>query len=272
MHQETSRDFYYRKKLHESFDLRKKKRAGYSLRGFARDLNILAPTLSSVMKGHRTLPFVMALKVSDRLELDKTSREQFLESVIEEKKLRPQRRLKKRVLQKALSLKDDLQEEILSTPLYFSVLSFLRLDIPSKTPKDIARFFGITEVRASFVVERLYRVGMIKFERGQLALSAEAFRTSDEKPSLAIRNAHKETLKQAADSLDNVPLEMRDFCSLRVPLNKRSIAKVKKEVRLMLERVYQMCASDTDKDEVYEFSVQFFPRTILSTQRGNCEK
>jgi len=272
VHQETLRDFYYRKKLHESFELRKKKRASYSLRGFARDLNVLAPTLSSVMKGNRSLPFVMALKVSDRLELDKTSRELFLDSVIEEKKIKPARRLKKRVLQKALSLNDDLQDEILSTPLYFSVLSFLRLDIPSKTPKDIAHFFGISETQAGFIVERLYRVGMLKFEGGQLALSAEAFRTSDEKPSLAIRNAHKETLKQAAKSLDNVPLELRDFCSLRVPLNKRSIAKVKKEVRLMLERVYLMCASEKDKDEVYEFSVQFFPQTILSTQRGDCEK
>lgn len=272
MHQETGRDFYYRQKLNESFVLRKSRRSSYSLRGFARDLDILAPTLSSVMKGHRSLPFVLAIKVSDRLELDKTSRELFLESVIEEKKIKPQRRVKKRVLQRALSLKDELHEEVLSTPLYFSVLSFLRLDIPSKTPSDVARFFGITESRASFIIERLYRLGMLKFEKGQLVLAAEAFKTSDEKPSLAIRNAHKETLKLAARSLDNVPLEMRDFCSLRVPLNKRSIAKVKKEVRLLLERVYQMCASETDKDEVYEFSVQFFPQTVLSDQRGACEE
>lgn len=70
----------YIKVLKEIFEERKRNNPRYSLRAFARDLRMQAPSLSHILNGHRRLPETRVADVVEILNLTPERRQHFLES------------------------------------------------------------------------------------------------------------------------------------------------------------------------------------------------
>ncbi|MEZ4815958.1 MAG: DUF4423 domain-containing protein [Bdellovibrionota bacterium] len=252
---------YYREALLDNFERIRKKRKSYSLRSYAKDLDILAPTLSNVLRGKRSLSFYAAIKAVEHLKLNPTQRAAFIESVLGDKKQNSSISKSNASLKKALVLKSSIHDEFVSDPIYFSVLSYLNTDKGDKSSKGIARAFSVSQLKVGHVVTRLLEAGLLRLKGGELVLTTSAFSSTDNIPSEAIRKAHRATLNSALKKLDEVSIKHRDYRSLKMPFSKSSMPLVKKEMKLFMEKIYRIASKEKDKDEVYELALQFFPQT-----------
>ena len=74
---------YYRKILSEELERRIEKNPAYSLRAFAKSLEVDVGTLSRTLSSKQDLALATAKKVSTKLELGEYDRELFLRSVMD---------------------------------------------------------------------------------------------------------------------------------------------------------------------------------------------
>ncbi len=79
-------DAYYRQLLVSEFEKRKTRNPRYSLRAFARTLNLDNGFLSKLLSGKTMLSIDLADQLTKRLQLSKEERSEFIVSAIEEQK------------------------------------------------------------------------------------------------------------------------------------------------------------------------------------------
>lgn len=71
---------YYVEKLKEVLEERQLNNSKYSLRAFARDMDLHCSTMSQILRGKRNLPLKRANDVADRLGLSDDDKKRFMES------------------------------------------------------------------------------------------------------------------------------------------------------------------------------------------------
>jgi uncharacterized protein (TIGR02147 family) len=250
-------DPYYLKVIEKELSNRKKKLPHYTLRKYAIDLEILAPTLSNVLKGKRSPSFFAALKIAEHLKLDEKSKETFLESVLKNKKSRAHKKIS--CLQKSPKIKSHNHDEIVADPIYLSAFSFMGSDIPVKNAETLAGCLGISRAKANEVIAKLYAASLLVYKDKKLELATNTVQSFDEVPSSAIRAAHRATLISAIEKLEKTPLELRDYRDLKFPINTKAIPAIKKEMKRFIDKIYKLSEEYSDKNEIYELALQLFP-------------
>jgi uncharacterized protein (TIGR02147 family) len=245
--------------LESEYLSRKRRNSGYSLRAFAKFLDIPSGRLSQLLTAKRRFTPKLGLKLAGRLNFDPMQTEALLEAIqsarSKGKGVDPQ---KSKEAYRAIEM-DSFRA--IADPVHFSILSLLELTGFDGSVKAIASSLGMSTVEARIAADRLERMGFVKKEKGKYRILAKESRTtSHDVSSAALRQAHKKVLQDAADSLDEVAVELRDVTSMTMAIDPRKIPEAKARIREFRRSLSEFLESDI-RTEVYRINIQLMPVT-----------
>lgn len=255
---------YYLSKLTDELESRKRRNPSYTLRAFARYLDLPAPVLSEVLRQKRGLPKQRIPHVISRLALSPKDADRFLGSAsFKSSGLRslsniPIFESDYRVLNEERDFKIIAEWEFYAVFELVDVKGFL------PDPEWIAKRLGITSTRATSVLNALVEAGLLERSKGRYRKTSKQLTTSQDVQSLALRKSHKESLEMAAVKLESIPLEYRFFSSSTIPVDKNKLAEAKDLIREFRKRLTALLSKDRPT-EVYQFCIQLFPLTQISS-------
>lgn len=250
--------------LGNEFVRRKHRNKSYSLRAFARDLNISASRLSEILSGKHGLSEKTADLIADGLGL-KTKQRQRLKDLIlaEHARSAKVRELAQKRIDEAKSVDPDkkLREEefrIISDWYHGAILELTLLPDFKSEESWIARRLGISAQLVSEAIERLMNVGLLARKQGELVAVPEVHFTTTDIPSAAIRKFHRQILSMHHESLLNDQIHEREFHSMIVALPKEAVAEFGAEMRKFTKKFWEKY-SNSPKEDLYSFSLQICP-------------
>jgi len=246
------------KKLNETFAETQGKNPLFSLRAFARRLEVSPSALSEILKGKRRVSKKLALRVVDNLGLPTTESERLLG-------LFPERQMKNRerapYQSPMVQLSRD-QYQLIAEWYHFAILSLAELPGFVLQPPVIARRLNITVENAEAALERLERLGLLlRDPAGTLRPSGQAYSTPDEVMENTLRKAHVTNFELAKVSMERDSVESRDFTATTMAIDVSRLPSAKKMIREFQDRLAAYLENGP-KSEVYKVCVQLFPISV----------
>jgi uncharacterized protein (TIGR02147 family) len=256
----------YRQVLIRELASRTRRNPSYSLRAFARDLNIPAPKLSQALRGIKGFSAERANAIANHLALSTSEKELFIDLVQSEHARSQTHReeAKKRVAQKTENdgfCELDLERfQIISDWFHFAILELTDVKTFESSPEWISERLGISLTETKAAVERLLDFGLLtKNRKGDLQQTFADLATPSGIPSRSIREQHYQLLKKADKALDTFSVNERDFSAITLAIASEDIPKAKNLIKVFRRKFNKEMQSSPEKDRVYCISIQFFP-------------
>ncbi len=263
--------FDFRLFLHREFASRQGRNAKYSLRAFARDLDLPAPKLSQILKGTCGLSAERGEIVAKRLGLTPTEKRLFvccLEANFSRNPAKRQRAKARLALQTAQVTLDLEQFRIIADWYHLAILETLKLKGPVQDVAMLARLLNIEPARAEEALARLEKLQLIEWSDDTQTYTATErnVETTTDIPSRDIREHHRQVLNKAATALDQVGVEERDFSSIFLAFSEDDMTEAKAMLNEFKDRFEHRFSRPGAGTRVYAFALQFFPITKKSIE------
>lgn len=232
----------------------------YSLRAFARDVDIHPSTLSQILKGKRSLSLKDALSVQKRLSLPAIDQTKFMGSVLRSKAKIDEIRIPEFDHRHII---DDTHFQVIAEWEHYTVLELFDINDFECTESEVALRLNITPGRAREVLDNLLAANLLKLSDDGLAKVHEDIKTTEDVSSRALRASHEETLRLGLDKINDVPVELRDFSSATFAVDVNKIPEAKAIIREFRMKMRALLATGANKTGVYQLAIQFYPLTAL---------
>jgi len=239
----------FRALLQETLVSRCKTNSAYSLRAFAKQLQLEPSFLSKLLSGKRKATPAVITKISLRLSLNPEEVQKYIGST----SARPQYQ----------NLAID-HFTMIADWYHYAILELTLVKGFQSDSNWIAKKLGIKKIEAQTALERLERLEMIKKnDRDEYEnFSGNNTTVGNEFTAVAFRKLQKQILLQALHALENTPLELRDQSSMTlaidpdlIPQAKEKIKKFRRELCTFLQE------NNRPKKDIYQLSVSLFPVT-----------
>lgn len=239
--------------LQQEFRKRSLKNQRYSLRSFARFLEIEASSLSQMMKRKRKVSQKMIHSICDKLLTHPAQRDLLLKNLNQSK-----------VNNSPLSTNKyiDMSFDIFNIIAdwhHIAILDLTQTEGFQSDPKWISSQLGISIIDAQSAIDRLLRVELLEIKQGQLKkthLHLSNFKTGT--TSSAHKLLQKQIIEKALQAVDGVRQEEKDITSIFMAIDESKLP----EARMMIQNFRrELCAFlETGKQtRVYNLAVQLFP-------------
>ncbi len=251
----------YRVWLSEQLDARRKKNSAYSLRAFARSLNIPAASLSQIMLGKRPLTLKTALRIAEGFDFSPVERQAFLSSVVWHGTPIPEK-----TDLKNYTVLESETFAVISDWYHYAILSLGEIKPNRCDPKWISKQLGITQVQSRNALERLFKLGFIKkVGRGYTQATPNLDIQCSSKLQ-ALRKYHRQNLQLAEKALDNEPIPARDFNSMTMAIDPDKLPQAKEAIRKFRDEISNLLEKG-NRCRVYTLAIQLFPISKMKTER-----
>lgn len=264
----------YRTYLNEVLAERCSKNPELSLRSFAAKLGLSASFLSRVLSGQRKLSLATGLQISKKLKLSESAANYFASLIEIEHLPNDQERIEYfKNLSKRYGRTSEIipieQFKLISQWYHFAILSLSKTTDFNDDPMWMASRLGISPHQARSALERLVKMGFLSKTNGTyLALNNANIKTSEDFSELAIRENHKEQMKNAARALDEVNVDLREFINLAVNIDAKDVKKAKSILREFINR-FNFEFDRNSSEDVFQLNLQFFPLTKINGEKGH---
>lgn len=259
---------YLQETLRVKLDELKLKNSSFSLRSFAKMLEVSPASLSEFLNGKRKLSPKMINKVVDRLCLSPQE-----QSIIQDKIERDIKGVKHipNVNKEVIQLKND-QYFIVADWHYYAIFYLTETHDFKDDYQWMAQRLKTSVPNVIDCVERLMRMNLLTYDKdGRLKASNIEFFTTEDVPNTSLRRRHAENLDAAKESLLNDDVLDRDFSFITMAINKKKLPAAKKMIREFQDKLVNFLNDDIEKNEVYEICMQMFPRTSKPEKGNNNE-
>jgi uncharacterized protein (TIGR02147 family) len=257
----------YRQDLKSKLAERCDRKVGYSLRAFARDLSYGPSQLSRVMNGKQHLSVATAQIVAERLFDSELDRDLFMAKVEYEGATRES--LKSAALTKlerlgSLQSTDStllLQQDafhFISDWYHIPILDLMTLHVAPKTPKGVARYFGISHMEAKLAIERLIRLGMLKEDKGRWIKVHSRLVVPSGAPSASIRKFHRKMIEKALEAIDGQAVEQRTLMGRTIAIAPKDLSKFRAMIDDFSSKLSELAATSRPRSKLYQINVQMF--------------
>ena len=244
--------------LNRKFVEKRTRNPRYSLRAYAKSLQIGPAALSEILRGKRKISPKMALKVGSKLNLPPSLLLRYREDA--ENPASSQARLKRPFS----SLTID-QLHMISDWHYFAILS-LAETVDFKEDLDwIGTRLGIDRMDAELAVDRLLRLGNLRRELDGLLPTGEQLATPDGIPHILIRKSHFQNLKLAKESLVHDSVKVRDFTAMTMAIDPDRLQEARRRIRNFRRKLCEFLEGG-EKKEVYKLCLSLFPLSRVVDQ------
>ena len=260
----------YRAYLRAFYEAHKRTRAGFSFRTFSKRAGLRSPNFFKlVMDGDRNLGIETVPKFASALGLTGPEREFFADLVAFEQAADSVE--KNRVFERIASSRrfrsarriEGLLMNYLSHWYHPAIRELAARKDFGDDPKWIAKHLrpSITVSQAAQSLELLQSLGLLVKDptTGRLTRGEPTLTTEHEVRALGAANFHRQMLERAADSISDVPSELRDLAALTVCISTQTVAEVKQRIHQFRESLTELCDADQQASVVYQLNVQWFP-------------
>lgn len=251
--------------INEELDRRKRRNPKYSLRSFARDLNLSVGLLSEIATGKKSMTLKMAVHFADALQIPPARRYRFIDTVLREslEALKSKAQVGGAPHNKELLHNDQLR--VIYDWYHFSILSLARTQGAKADPKWVAQRLSISPAEAQGALNRLKRLGLISLKKDELIRTSLPLETSVDIPSIFLKRSHHQTLEKTIQSLYEVPVTQREIMSTTVATSPQKLQEAKIMIRQFADKLADFL-EDGPMTEVYNINIQLVPSTILNSE------
>lgn len=230
-----------------------KKNPQFSMRAFARMVDVSPAVLSRVLSGKRKLTFNLAVRIADALMLGPVERDTLYSFFLKgnESQTTPEDRHEKELSLDCFNAMKDWY--------HYGITQLLYLEAFREETKWIAKMLSITELEAKLAVDRLVRLEILdRDEDGRLYRTATHLSTSTDIASAGIRHFQKQILEKSIESLELHDVKERDITSITIAINESRIAEAKLEIKKFRLKMSEFLA-EGEKTRVYNLGVHLIP-------------
>ena len=228
----------------------------YSLRSFARDLDVSPTSLSSLLSGKRSISIKMIQRLALKLRLSPAMTQRFLNHQLGTK-------LSGESEFKDLVLRED-QFKMLSDWKHFAILRLIKTFDFQPNEKWIANRLNSSQVQIQDCKNRLIRCGLLKVEKTKwIDISNGAtqyLKTSDS--DTAIRSFLRSMIELSMESLESDSINLRNHTGMMMTISRESLPLAKALITDFRRSLTEMLETDkSKKQEVYYLELGLFPLT-----------
>lgn len=238
-----------------------KRNPQFSLRAFARLVEVSPAVLSRILNGKRKMTFALAVRIADALKMGPMERETLYSFYLSETD-RPRTDSAGKEL--TIDCFNAMKEWY-----HYGITQLLYVENFREDNKWIAKILGISELEAKLAIERLVRLEILdRDENGKLFRTATHLTTSTDVASSGIRHFQKQILEKSIESLERDPLMERDITSITIAINEDKIEEAKKEIKKFRMKMSEFL-SEGSKTRVYNLGVHLIPLSKSCKENEN---
>lgn len=236
--------------LQEEFSRRLKKNSRYSLRSFARDLNLNPGYLSRLISAERR---PSAKKLADMLKnipIDPKSLKKITECQTNPDGKYPLHRLNMDIF------------TAISDWYHYAILELTIVADFQSDPNWIAKKLDVSVIEVKHAIERLVRLEFLEIDNqgNYKDVSGSVTTVGNEFTNAAMKNLQKTVIEKAGEALESIPYEKRSQSSLTFAYGSDKMQKLKKLIRNFEAEVIKLSEEDNvNPDQVYNLSVSLYP-------------
>ena len=255
----------YRAILKEELDGRCQQNPRYSLRAFARDLELAPSRLSEILNRKQGLSRKGATRIAEILGFHGEERDMFCDMVVSEHaRSKTEREVAKIRLAKYQNADEDVVQlqldafKVISDWYHMAIIDLSRLGEFKTDPRWIARKLRITPIQAELAIDRLLRLGLLERQDDRLVAKDTDLFVEGGVPSESIKKFHRQILQKATDALTLQSIDKRHFFTQFVTIDRNELAAAKKEIDKFQHRFCSNLERSKTKDSLYCMAIQFF--------------
>lgn len=249
----------YRDFLYEEFKKRRDKNSSYSLRAFARDLEINPSRLSEIMNGKVGLSDTKGAELADRFGLAPKEREYFLDLIRAEHarsslaKREARERVRKYLLEGRTLTESEMN--VASDWRCLAALELIGIPEIQTTIEGFANLLVLPAHEVEAVIHRLSMAGRIDTTQARWTL-----KPSEDVPTdvLGTKTFHSQMLKRARRSIHQDPHHENEFSSMIFAMSAAQMSYAKDRLREFHANLINELQAMPGKDKVYGLSLQLF--------------
>jgi uncharacterized protein (TIGR02147 family) len=246
-----------RRVLLEEFEAKRARNSAYSLRAYARFLNVPTSGLSDIFSGKRRITRRMCTKIAARLPLKPSLAGEIQKFIRHETSGKAE-----------YSVLDAKVFSVVASWHYFAILTASELDNFDGTPEWIAKNLGLSVAKAREGLNTLQALNLLaRDEKGRLRPTHQNLATTMDIPDAAIQRSHREHLQLAEAALGAVAVGARDFSFVNIATDPLLVVQAKEKIKKFRR---ELCAflesSPRKKSAVLRLGIQLFPVTTGGTK------
>lgn len=258
----------YLEKAHDylalELTLRKERRPAYSMRAFARDLQMSPSSLTDVLKGRQGLSEERARLTAKILKWSPERYEHFWNLLQAQFAADPAKRneSQKIITHKINQLKSYISLDsfkMISDWHHLAILTLLQMNPEGLSEKGIAESldFSLRTVKDS--AQRLQRLELATLTEGRWSANAQRSHSGDEAPSDAVRSFHAQILRQAQDALEKFEMQDRENFSVVYSIEEKYMPQIHQDIRHSILNILNEYSQKSKDDSVQVLTLQMFP-------------
>ncbi len=227
--------------LKETFEQRKESNHQYSVRAYARDLEIDPTFLLRLLTEKQPLTYKTSFRLAAQLNIS-------IDDMVTN-------------FNDRRSLSDKIFSPI-SRWHFFAILELHKLSCFVKDIPWISKKLGITTEETEEALFILNEQGHLdtRDDRWEVKLT-EGRWDGKKEPSDRKKNFQKQVIRKAHAAIDLIPPEEREAYSFMIASNSDVLPLIRKKIRNLAEEISIICESSTQKDNVYQLHCSFFSLT-----------
>jgi len=244
--------------LQEELARRCKKNPKYSLRAFARYLQVEPSFLSKILNGNRNITEKTISKFGEALGLHPLDIEKFKISL-----------LPKRSKARWVTKIDDLQYQQLTQDKFqliadwyhYAILELMLVKNFKPTISWVAKSLGISVAETKAAVDRLVRLGFLEIKRDGSWKNRSGLNTtiSNKFSTAAFRILQRQVLEMGVEAMETIPYEERDQSSMTVAVDAKLLLEAKQMIKSFRRRLAKYLKEKGTPDEVYQLGISLYP-------------
>lgn len=258
----------YRHLLKKELSERAAKNQSYSLRAFARDLEVEPAQLSRVLKGTQNISLQSAQNIARKIYKQKKEQELFLSLVALSLAKKPSEAAAALAEVKRKNISVDYVElswiDVISDWYHMAIAELVTLPRAPRTPQDISKYLGLSVPEVDLAIDRLLQLGILRNVGGRYRKSSHEIATPSGVPSAAIRRYHKQMIEKALESVDTQDVSERFLYGRTMTIKKADLPQLEALTREYLHRLSELSQDTEACDSLYQVNIQTF-----NLKRGN---
>lgn len=241
----------------------------YSLRAFARHLDISPPRLSLILSLKQGVSKEVASKLADKLGLNTTEKQLFIYSAIASDSRSQKERDEAQKKYQSLNLDyeteqlNDQEFKIICEWQHYAILELMLTYDYRDDIAWIAQRLSISQNLAAESFQRLIDRRLVEKTEAGFTPSDSFTTTTNDIPSSSIRNHQREVMKLAMTAIEQQTIMERDFSTLTVGIDDQQLPEIKKMIKDFRRKLnaYIEETPIRKRNEVYQLSLNFFKLT-----------
>ena len=253
--------------VRDELQIRQKRRPQYSMRAFARDLEISPSFLCEFLAGRQGLSRARALWVAEKIKLSNEQSEHFWD-LLQSQFGQPQS-AKASALVRARDRSKNTKSHMnlahfhLVADWYsFVLLELLGLGNGPKKLDEISEILNVPVVDLDAAVERLVSLGFLSLEIAEdgssiYQVQTELTTVGDEVDDRAVQISHQECLRMHANAIDHKSFAERENLTASFSIRQAEWPALRREmVKALVDVIAKFGASANPKDQVITLTMQ----------------